>query len=207
MNDSTQEKILEVASRLFAEQGLEGTSIREIAREAQVNLAAINYHFKSKENLYMQVFARNYKWMEDGVSRIAQDKTLDTREFCWQLYEFFVGNSDAMMNSFKILLNKNVDFSETQKFRSGDGESFGPPGAIHILEVIRRDVGEKVSFEQCHWAMRMVFAVLVHFGVMMGTSFMKANCNKMPFMSSEQKKMDIYQLVESIIDNLKKNSK
>lgn len=90
---------------------------------------------------------------------------------------------------------------------SGNGESFGPPGSIHILEVIRRDVGEVVSLEHCHWAMRMIFSVLVHFGVMMGTSFMKAKCQQMPYMSPEQKKKDIYQLVESIIDNLKKQAK
>jgi AcrR family transcriptional regulator len=40
------------AGELFAEHGLEGTSVRAIAEKAGANIAAINYHFGSKENLY-----------------------------------------------------------------------------------------------------------------------------------------------------------
>lgn len=206
MNDSTKDKILDVATRLFAEQGLEGTSIREISREAEVNLAAINYHFKTKENLYLEVFNRNYMWMEEGISQIADDQNLTTREFAWKLYQFFTNNSDAMMNSFKIILNKNVDFIQAPCLTNKqDGEVFGPPGSKYMLKIIERDIGSDFTFEQCHWAMRMIFAVLVHFGVMMGTSFIKANCDRMPFMTPDQKQKDIYQLVDAIIGHLKKS--
>lgn len=205
MNDTTKSKILEVASRLFAEQGLEGTSIREISREADVNLAAINYHFKSKENLYLEVFTRNYQWMEEGIAQIGANENLNTREFAWRMYQFFTQNSDAMMNSFKIILNKNIDFTQAPGFLDkGEGEIFGPPGAKYMLPLIQKDVGNNVDFEQCHWAMRMIFSVLVHFGVLMGTSFIKANCDRMPFMSSDQKQKDIYQLVDAILGHLKK---
>lgn len=55
---ATREKILDAAERLFAEHGFAGTSHREITAEAGVNLAAVNYHFGSKEELFLEVVRR-----------------------------------------------------------------------------------------------------------------------------------------------------
>ena len=44
----TKEQIIDVATELFAKDGYNGTSVRDIASEANVNVAAINYHFGSK---------------------------------------------------------------------------------------------------------------------------------------------------------------
>jgi AcrR family transcriptional regulator len=46
---------MRAAIALFAERGYDGTSIRAIVSKARVNQAAINYHFKSKEALYLEV--------------------------------------------------------------------------------------------------------------------------------------------------------
>lgn len=51
----TQKKILNTAGEIFAEKGFRDTTIREICKKAKVNLAAIHYHFRDKENLYMEV--------------------------------------------------------------------------------------------------------------------------------------------------------
>lgn len=54
----TRERILDTAERLFADQGYSGTSLRTIIAEAQVNLAAVHYYFRSKEALLEAVFLR-----------------------------------------------------------------------------------------------------------------------------------------------------
>lgn len=54
----TATRILDVAEGLFAELGLEATSMRLITQQAAVNLAAVNYHFRSKEALFEAVFIR-----------------------------------------------------------------------------------------------------------------------------------------------------
>jgi AcrR family transcriptional regulator len=54
----TRSRILDVAEELFGEQGFDRVSIRDITKKAQVNLAAINYHFGSKEDLIAAVFER-----------------------------------------------------------------------------------------------------------------------------------------------------
>lgn len=51
MSQSTRESILHAAEKLFVSKGFEGTSLRAITAEADVNLAAVNYHFGSKEQL------------------------------------------------------------------------------------------------------------------------------------------------------------
>lgn len=46
---STKNKILDAADVLFADKGFNGTSLREITSQANVNLAAVNYHFGYKK--------------------------------------------------------------------------------------------------------------------------------------------------------------
>jgi AcrR family transcriptional regulator len=54
----TQQKILDAAERLIAEQGYSATSLRQIIAEAGVNLASVHYHFGSKEELLNQLVMR-----------------------------------------------------------------------------------------------------------------------------------------------------
>jgi AcrR family transcriptional regulator len=55
---TTKAKILDAAEKLFGMNGFDATSLRDITAEAQVNLAAVNYHFQSKEALMEAVISR-----------------------------------------------------------------------------------------------------------------------------------------------------
>ena len=52
--DDARGRLIEAAMELFAEKGYEGTSVRDLAAAAGVNVAAVNYHFGSKDALYYQ---------------------------------------------------------------------------------------------------------------------------------------------------------
>lgn len=54
----TKDKILDAAQRLIGDQGYAATSVRHIIAEASVNLAAIHYHFGTKEDLLDAIVAR-----------------------------------------------------------------------------------------------------------------------------------------------------
>lgn len=54
----TRDKLLDAAEALFAERGFRAASVREITQQAVCNLAAVNYHFGGKLNLYRAVFLR-----------------------------------------------------------------------------------------------------------------------------------------------------
>ena len=60
-DDQPKERLLDEAEALFARKGYHAVSIREITKAAGCNLAAVNYHFGSKENLYLEVFRS--RWM------------------------------------------------------------------------------------------------------------------------------------------------
>lgn len=51
--DATRHRLLLAAGELFAQRGFDATSIRDIAKKSRTNIAAVNYHYTSKENLYL----------------------------------------------------------------------------------------------------------------------------------------------------------
>jgi TetR/AcrR family transcriptional regulator, regulator of cefoperazone and chloramphenicol sensitivity len=51
----TRDRILDVARELFAQHGYNGTTVRDIATAAEANLAAVGYHFGSKDALYAEI--------------------------------------------------------------------------------------------------------------------------------------------------------
>lgn len=74
---STQKKILDAAETLFAREGFEQTSLRQITQEADVNLASVNYHFGSKKALIQAVVARYMNVFMPALE--AQLKQLDDK--------------------------------------------------------------------------------------------------------------------------------
>ncbi len=70
---STKDRILGAAEELFAQHGFAGTSLRQVTSRADVNIAAVNYHFGSKENLVNEVFRRRMDEMSaQRMNRLKQ---------------------------------------------------------------------------------------------------------------------------------------
>lgn len=65
LNKNTEQKIIEVATDLFAKNGFDGTSTRDICKEAGVNISLISYYFGGKKELYEKI-------VEKIVSNIIQ---------------------------------------------------------------------------------------------------------------------------------------
>ena len=62
---STQDQILQAAESLFIKHGFEATTLRQITATAGVNLAAVNYHFGSKEALLQEVFKHRLRQLNE----------------------------------------------------------------------------------------------------------------------------------------------
>ena len=69
--------LLETAESLFSDRGYSDTSIRDIAKAAGVNLALVNYHFGSKENLYLTIFKRRFSAYELALTKMDNSKPAD----------------------------------------------------------------------------------------------------------------------------------
>ena len=55
INDNSKQKIIAVATKLFAQKGFDGVSIRDICKQADVNISMISYYFGGKQELYQAI--------------------------------------------------------------------------------------------------------------------------------------------------------
>lgn len=78
---STEEKIKEAARKLFTQKGFSATRTRDIAEEAGINLALLNYYFRSKQKLFDIIMMENFRQFIQGISFnfLEQNSTLDQK--------------------------------------------------------------------------------------------------------------------------------
>lgn len=84
MTRNTRERLVEAALALFADKGYRSTTVQEIAAKAGTNVAAINYHFRSKANFYAEVVLSASEFADASYTQVAP--TADNAEQL--LYEF-----------------------------------------------------------------------------------------------------------------------
>ena len=125
----TREKILKTAERLFARDGFDGTTMRRIAAKATVNLAAMHYHFGSKEALFDAVIQRRQVPMDeqrlqalDELETQAQGRPIDLESLIGALIEpllEFARNGGRGQDWLRLLMRLRI---EDWQRRVGSGE-------------------------------------------------------------------------------------
>jgi AcrR family transcriptional regulator len=83
-------QILGAAENLFAEKGFEGTSVRDIAHMAGVNLAMISYYFGSKEKLFEALVEHRSGYTVGVLEDLAKDEHLEPMQKMFKLIDFYV---------------------------------------------------------------------------------------------------------------------
>jgi AcrR family transcriptional regulator len=92
---STEEKILEAAKKVFVQNGLEGTSMQQIADEANINKSLLHYYFRTKEKLFGTVFKYAFKFIVPQIQDIL-NSDLD-----------LFGKIDRLVSEYIDMLMKN----------------------------------------------------------------------------------------------------
>ena len=100
---TTKDIILQTAASLFAKKSFSATSIREISRACDVNISAINYHFETKENLFHQAVADQYKMVEKEILDLFQ-KNLSFEKFSIKVLRLFTRESTMLLSTYKMFL-------------------------------------------------------------------------------------------------------
>jgi TetR/AcrR family transcriptional regulator, regulator of cefoperazone and chloramphenicol sensitivity len=126
MVDTTKERLLAVAEKLFAEKGFNGVSVREITQCADCNLASVNYYFGNKQNLYYDVFRHRI------VPQMTQVRS--------QFEDILAGEEN--LNFESIIRAVVTAFMEKHPLNTEDHETFhglmhreihNPTGAVDII--------------------------------------------------------------------------
>ncbi|PCI54809.1 MAG: TetR family transcriptional regulator [Methylophilaceae bacterium] len=87
--EKSRARLVYIALKLFAEQGYEKTSIRQIAKEAEVNISAIAYYFGDKAGLYRVVFTEPMGSAKDDI-HLFDGEALSLEEALRGLYQGFI---------------------------------------------------------------------------------------------------------------------
>ncbi len=105
--EDTRDRILLAARKLFADNGFEATSVRDITAEAECNVASVNYHFGGKDKLYLESFRSMLGTLRDR--RIEVMGELIARDPVPTLEEFVAGLA-------QVFLDPLVESSEGRLF-------------------------------------------------------------------------------------------
>ncbi|MFH9088618.1 MULTISPECIES: TetR/AcrR family transcriptional regulator [unclassified Streptomyces] len=112
---NTRQRIQDVALELFAEQGYEKTSLREIAERLDVTKAALYYHFKTKEEIIVSLFADLTKPIEDLIEWGGQQPhTLETKQEIVRRY------SEALAGAEPLFRFMQENQATVRELRIGD---------------------------------------------------------------------------------------
>ena len=162
----THERILDAAQKLFANKGLEATSVRDITTEADCNVAAVNYHFGGKEKLYVESFRAMLGPLRD--QRMAMMEELMQRDPVPALEEYLAGfaagfleplGDESLGRQFMLFVSREIS---DQKLPAGLflGEFIMPLVARAVSSLDR--VVVPVTQEQSFYCIFAIIGQLLH---------------------------------------------
>ncbi len=99
-----KDHILDVAERVFSDNGFDGASTRMISGEAGVNMAMLNYYFGSKEGLFLAIFERKISSFQTLLQNIGNDESISSWDKLAKCIDNYVDRI-IVNNCFQKLIN------------------------------------------------------------------------------------------------------
>jgi len=161
----TKTQILDSAERMFATQGFAGTTLRSLVQEAGVNLAAVNYHFGSKEELHTAVVGRMAKVIVERQLEAAELlKQKDAALSLEDVLRAYIEPGMAYLLESEELRVTRAQFmgrcrTEPAPLQQRAAEHFGR-GHCQFLELLQRALPEQSEAELV-WKLDMVVTMLI----------------------------------------------
>lgn len=139
-----QIQILEVAEKLFAENGFDGTSIRDISKEAKINIAMVSYYFGSKERLLEALVLQKTAGLKLQLENLLAEN-LEPIAKVNKLVAFYVDRIDRSRGIYRIL-----HFELSSKKNILNLQSFSDIKKMNLksLEIIIKDGQSKGVFRK-----------------------------------------------------------
>ncbi|MEO9211208.1 MAG: TetR family transcriptional regulator, partial [Ginsengibacter sp.] len=144
-----KETILKSALKLFSSNGYEGTGVRAIAKDANVNVAMINYYFQSKEGLFEKMVEWKALYIKELFADIVQNSTLSPLEKVEQMIDQLIERKFSD-RKFHYLLHRELSLENRESMKGKIAEilfkNIEPVKAV-IEEGIRKKVFKEVDIE------------------------------------------------------------
>jgi len=164
---STKVRILEATERLLAEHGFESVSLRDITTAADVNVAAVNYHFGSKEKLFEEVQCRYIEPVnEERLRMLAEKQTGGRNATLREILEAFMHPFFSMVTRSKMseqLFFKLMGRCITDK--QGDLPDALLPLFKKVAEAFTsalQQAAPNLAVEPMLWRLHYTFGVMAH---------------------------------------------
>lgn len=122
---STEEKIKDAARKIFTKKGFLATTIRDIAAEADINLASVNYYFRSKEKLFEFIMDETISRLFNKVEPVLNNEAMTIREKLELSIGYYIDN---------VLENPDFVFFTVSEIMSGRLHSPGLTAKMQSLE-------------------------------------------------------------------------
>ncbi len=114
---TTEQKIIIAAKEVFTKKGYAATRTRDIAEEAGINLALLNYYFKSKENLFKIIINEKFMELFGKLAPIITDENISIEEKIEKLVSYYTNllteNPDLPIFVLNELKNNENVFDES----------------------------------------------------------------------------------------------
>lgn len=194
----TKEKIMKAARLLFADRGYEGTSVREIAKAAEVNIASLNYYFASKENLFQEIIKTGYVECSEQMRVMLEKNAGNLENTLTEFFHYFIQNSPDLLTHFKLMMSSQHSHQISTK-GTEDG-NYGPPGGMVIAGALKA-YAPKSSDEDLHWALKTLFSHVSHLALI-HTCCMRNNSD-VPFSSVSDLEKSVRRVTRMVLAELK----
>jgi AcrR family transcriptional regulator len=152
-----QIQILEAAEQLFADKGYDGTSVRDIADEAKVNVAMISYYFGSKEKMLDSLFSYRSEASLMKLESVLYHKNITTLQKVNMLIDYYIDKIQGQPCFHRIMMREQVtNFRPTTTAMIVD---FKRKNQLLIEELIKE--GQKKGEFKKHIDVTMMMATLI----------------------------------------------
>lgn len=103
-----QIQIIDTAEKLFSDRGFDGTSVRDIAEKAGINIAMISYYFGSKEKLMQAIFEQRTAQITEKIEVLLKDEKLSPFEKMDILIEDYVDRVEKKIRFHKLMVCEQI---------------------------------------------------------------------------------------------------
>ena len=146
----TRERLLTAASRIFAEQGFQESTIADICERAETNIASVNYHFGDKERLYLEAWRYAFNQELDnhpsdgGIPEAAPAE----QRLAGRIRSLIARVADDNSYSFAII---NKEMAQPTRLLADILEKEINPQRLQMLALLKECLGQAATEQHIHY--------------------------------------------------------